>query len=91
MPLNKTPAPGGGGMEFIISVDPSLFIITMHLVCMDHAPERKRRIFNTYINFIFFSSKLPHVELESMNFAIICLLTMHMLHTKFGQVWPSSS
>ena len=36
-PQHKNPCPGGH--EIIYLVDPSLVIITLVLVCMDHAPE----------------------------------------------------
>ena len=46
-------------MKFTILVDPSLVIITTHLVCLNHAPELRRRFFKKYINFTLFTPKLP--------------------------------
>ena len=59
-------------MKFTILVDPSLVIITIYryLVCLIYEFEL-RRFFKKYINFF-------------MKFTISCLLTLKMLHTKFG-------
>ena len=43
------------------------------------------------INFTLFTLKLPHLGKEIMKFAIFCLLTLQMLHTKLGLDCPSSS
>ena len=40
-----------------------------------------RRFLKKYINFTLFTPKLPLLGVKVMNF---CLLTLQMLHTKFG-------
>ena len=57
-PNKRTPAPGV--MKFTILVDLALIIITLHLVCLNHAPELRRRFFKKYINYTLFTqNSLP--------------------------------
>ena len=42
-------------MKVTILVDPSLVIITIHLIC----PGVEKKIFKKYINFTLFTTKLP--------------------------------
>ena len=64
-PCTRTPAPGV--MKFTILVDPSFVIITIHLVCMDHAPVQ-RRIFYEIHQFFTFYPKLPSLGVGVMKF-----------------------
>ena len=58
-PLHKNPCPGGHE----IFLDRFLVIIIIHLVCMDHAPEKRRRFFFLkYIYFTLFTQILPPFE-----------------------------
>ena len=42
-PSTRTPAPGV--MKFTILVDTSLVIIIIHLVCLNHVPEQRRKFY----------------------------------------------
>ena len=42
----------------LILVDPSFVIITIHLVCLNHALKQRRRFIKKYINFTLFTQKL---------------------------------
>ena len=53
----QTPAPGV--MKVTILVDPSLVIITIHLVCLDHAPEQKEDFLKNTSVLHFLPPKLP--------------------------------
>ena len=75
-----------GVMKITILVDLSMVIITIHLVCIDHAPEYRRRSFKRYINFTLFTIQIPPLGMRAMKFIISCVLTQQMLHTKFGPV-----
>ena len=90
-PSTRTPTPGV--MKFIILVNPSLVISTIHLVCMDHAPDLEKKIFKEIHQFYTFYPKITSSWRGGggMKFTIYCLLTLQMLHTKFGQDWLSSS
>ena len=55
-PCTRTPAPEG--MKFTILVDPSFVIITIHLVCLNHALKQRRRFIKKYISFTLFTRKL---------------------------------
>ena len=66
-----TPQPGHH--EIYILVDLSLVIITIHLFSLNHAPEQRRGFLNKYISFTLFTQ-----------ITISCLLTLQMLHIKFG-------
>ena len=55
-PCTWTPTPGV--LKFNILIDPSLVIITINLVCMDHVPEGRRRILKKYINFTLFTPQI---------------------------------
>ena len=80
-PQNLTP----GVMKFTILVDPSLFIITTYLVFLINTWEQRRRCFKKYSNFTLFTPKLPlFPQLGVIQFTISCLLTLQMLHIKFG-------
>ena len=48
-------------MKCKILADPSLVIITTHLlvVCLNHAPEWRKDFLKIYINFTLFTPKLP--------------------------------
>ena len=81
-PQHKNPCPGGH--EIYNFVDPSLVMITIHLVCLNHAPEKRRRLLEKYINFTLFIPKLHPIGMGIMKFTIPCLLSLRMLHTKFG-------
>ena len=84
-PQHKNPCPEV--MKFTNLEEPSLDIITLYLVCLNHAQEQRRRFLNKYINFRLFTPKLPPLETEGgggvIKFTISCLLTLQMLHTKF--------
>ena len=59
-PQHKTPAPGI--KQFTILVDLSLAImITIHLVWLNHVPEKK------YMNFTFFTPKLTAIGRGAWN------------------------
>ena len=64
-PRTRTPAPGV--MECTNLVDPSLVITTIHFVCLNHAPELRRRFFMKYINFTIFNPKLSPLRVGSWN------------------------
>ena len=87
-PSKRTPPPGV--IKFTTLVDSSLIIITIHLVSMNHAPEKRRKVLKKYINFKFFTPKLPPLGVGVMKFTISCHLTLQLLHTKLGWDWPSS-
>ena len=78
-------------MKFTILVAPSLVIITTYFVCLINAWEERRRLLKKYSNFTLFTIKLPPLWVGVMKFTISCLLTLQMLHTKFGLDSPSSS
>ena len=61
-PQHKNPYPGV--MKFTISVDLSLVSITIHLVCMHHTPEQRRKLFKKYIKFTLFTQKLPSLRVK---------------------------
>ena len=91
-PKHNIPAPGV--MKLTIQVDPSLVIITISLVYLNHAPEQRRRFFKKkYINLSLFTPKLPHTPpsrgVGVTKFTISCLQTLQMLHTKFGKDQPT--
>ena len=50
-------------MKFTILVNPSLVIITIHLICLNHASEKRRSFFKKYINFTLFTPKLRYLPL----------------------------
>ena len=85
MPEHKNPAQRV--MKFAILVDPSLVIITIYLVCLNHFQKQKRRLKKKQnITFILFTLNLPPPLSGGgvTKFIISCLLTIQMLHTKFG-------
>ena len=50
------------------------------------------KIFKKYLNFtFFFTPKWIPLGVGFIKLTISCLLTLKMVHTKFGKVWPSSS
>ena len=80
------------GLWNIILIDPPLVIITIHLFCLNHFPEYKRRFLKKYINFTLFTPKIHTLWLRGHGiYNFLSSLPLHMLHTKFGQDWPSSS
>ena len=61
-------------MKFTILVNPSLDIITIHFVCLNHASEnREEDFFNKYINFTLFTPKL-HPLLVGGNYLMHIIL-----------------
>ena len=77
-------------MKFTIFVDPSLVIITIYLDCLSYAFEYRRRILkNTSILHFLLQNYLP-LGWGTIEYTISYFLTLQMLHTKFGQGWPSS-
>ena len=66
LPQHKNPCPGGHEIYNLRS--PSLVIITIHLFCLKHAPEQRRRFFKKKINFTLFTPKLPPLCHEIYNF-----------------------
>ena len=66
-PQHKDPCPGG---YEIYNFYHSLVIITIHLLCLKHAPEYRRRIFKKYINFTLFTPRLPPLKVAVMKFKI---------------------
>ena len=52
------------GHEMYNSTRPSLFITSLHLFCVNHASEQRRRVFKKYINFPLASPKLSPDPLE---------------------------
>ena len=80
-PLHKNLCPGGHE----IFLDRFLVIIIIHWVCMDHAPEKRRRFFffkNTSILYFLPKYYLPLRWGGVMKFTVSCLLTIRMLHNK---------
>ena len=60
MPQHKNSCPGNH--EFTILVDP--FLVIIHFVCPNHAPQSKKRFFKKYINFTHFTPNLPPIEMK---------------------------
>ena len=71
-------------MKFTILEDPSFVIITTYLVCLIYAWELRRRFLKQYSNFTRLTPKLPPLWVGGHEITISCLLTLQMLHTKFG-------
>ena len=80
--------PCSRGHEISIQVNPSLVITAMHLVSVNYAWEQKRRFVKKYFNFSFFTPNYLPVGRRVIKLTISSLLTIKMLHTKFGQDWP---
>ena len=61
-PQHKNPCPGV--MKVTISVDPSLVMvtITIHLVCLNHAPEQRSKLFYETHQFYTFNHKIPSFQ-----------------------------
>ena len=78
--------PAQGVIKFTILVDPSLVIITiyMYLLCLNHAPEERRKLFKEIHQFYTFYPKITSPWGGCHEFTISCLLTLQLLHTKFG-------
>ena len=74
-------------MKFTILVGPFLVTNTIHLVYSEPCPlSREEDFVKKYVNFTLFTSKLPSLAVGGgvMEYTISCLLTLQMLHTKFG-------
>ena len=63
-------------------------IAVNHKICLKKTSPPPLR--NTSI-LHFFTPKLLPLGVRAMKFTLSCLLTLHLLHTKFGQSWPGSS
>ena len=77
-------------MKFTILVDPSWVIITIHLICMDHARSREDNFVRNTSILHFLPQNYLLLCWGVMKFEISGLLFQQMLHTKFGKYWPSS-
>ena len=73
--------PPQGFMKFTVLVDPSLVIITIHSL-YEPCTGQRIRFLKKCINFTLFTPKLPPLG-AGMIFTISCLLSLHMLQTKF--------
>ena len=82
-PQHQTPAPRV--RKLIILVDSSWVIITIYLNVWSMPGFLKK-----YINFTHYL-KLPPLGVRVMKFTISWLLSLQMLHTKFGKDWLSNS
>ena len=87
-PLHKNPCPGGHEI-YNFGLDPSSVIITIHFSALCLGVEKN--IFKKYINFNFLSQNYLALGCRVTKFTISCLLTLEMLHSKFGKDWPSRS
>ena len=89
MTLHKNPCPGGHqinnfGRPFL---GHHYNILGLYGPC-----PRVEKIFKEIQQFYTFYPKITSRGLGGgMKFTISCLLTLQMLHKKFGQDWPSSS
>ena len=77
--MTKHKNSGPGIMKFRTFVNSSVFLITTHLVCLNHAPKKKRRNSKKYINFTLFTKRLSSFSVGVMKFTISCFLTGQML------------
>ena len=89
-PLHKNPCPGGHeiynfGRPFLGHY---YYTLSLYGLC----PRVEKKIFFSEIH--QFYTLLPQnyfpLGLRAMKFTISCRLTLKMLHTKFGQDWPSN-
>ena len=72
--------PDPGVMKFIIWVDPSLVINTIHLFCLNHAPWVEKKIFKEIHRFYTFYSKITApFGWGVMKFTISCLFTLQTI------------
>ena len=75
----------------------SLLVITISSICLLNAQKKKKGIFKKKYKFKIFYSKNKNSlgggwgGGGGMKFLISRLLSLQMLHTKFGKDWPSSS
>ena len=83
-PCPSTRTAAQGVMKFIILVDPSLVNITLYLVCLINACSREEDIWRNTSILHFLPQNYLSLGRGVMKFTISCLLTLQMLHTKFG-------